>query len=1542
MTRRRIIEISVATVVVIVTVVLAGLLVFTNTDYGRERVRRIAQSAIQDAAKHGVVRLGRVSGNLLEGFTIADVSIKDSAGAPFIVADTVSLQYGLRALVLKRLELADIRVVRPLIVLDKQPGDSALWNYKAIFKSNTPKALRDTTKKRFGDWIVLRDLTVLDGRMVIRSPWKPKSKYQGAARDSAIADVLSGKERLLVERRADGFQKISEFRQINAEIPYLRLKQPGTSVRRLEITKASTTALPFRPPAAIVNNFIGTLEFTSDSLWFKNAHVWMPGSKAAGDGLYNIDNDDFDLVLRGQPVSLADVQWVLPQVPARGQGTLDFRLRWRGDTATYIAQKADITIDAQKARGDFAISMLGDSLWFHDTDVQFSAIDTHLIEQLFPTVKVPRHGTLTGHTRLDGSPGLMRVDGDVAFDDARYGRSHVIAVGALGTTGTGIRFRDLDVTLDPAQVGLVHAFIANVPIGGTMRGSARLNGETDRQLQIRADLTHNDGGLRSRVAGNGTMRLGPRPWFDLDLRLLPLSLAEVGKFAPAVGLQGSAAGPVRITGDLGNLRIDSRLALADGGRLDTRGTLDLASREKGYDLTADMRVFNAKSVVAKAPSTSLTASAFAKGRGFDPATMQAALGANLATSTVDTVAIDSAFVRTTIANGLLRADSVAVSGPHTTVTLAGNFGVAPGRSGELRYRAVVDSLAALNRFFPAADTGVVVPRPRGYAQALARARADSASVARSTEIERLATGAAGPRLGPVPPLPAPLPRDSTSGSLGAVGSIRGGINGFDLRGQARAEKVVFRGNTLRRAQLEYAWLGVRTSKSSMAVGASLDSVRAAGFAMDSVELRSSMHASAGDLALVIYQTTGEEYSVGGDFALHKDHNEVHLRDVALRFDSTRWVASHPSAIRWGTGGVVVDKVELRNGRDGRVFVNGNIPPEGAGGLDVVIENFQAADLAALTQTDIDFRGLVSTTARIEGTTAAPRIRAALGIANATYGGAVVPDLRATANYAAPAAVVHLEVADSGRQVAIADGRIPLNLGSGAGEMLPDAPITIDVRTEGLPLALVSRFTDAVEDVGGRVYGIARVRGTTRHPRTAGALALQNGTMRVVATGMRLTSLNGSVRLLSDTIIIDSIAGRAGGRVYASGGLGIRTLSRPSFDVKLVAENARVLDNEQGSVRADATVTARGPFERVAVDGRVGVRNGVIIVPESDNKEVISARDPALYQVVDTARVDESEAGLLPPSALASNLRMNVTVDIARDTWVRTSDANVEIYTPPDRSLTIQMDRRRQQLVLDGEVATDRGEYEFLSKRFQIRRGSAVFVGGRGKPDPNLQITAEYEVRLAASQAINLRVQIGGTLTRPRIALDSDAQPPLSQSDLLSYLAFGRTSSSLLQFEGSSLSGGGGSNNLAGAGAQLATQQLAAVALGVFVNDFEGQAARSLGAAYVNVTPADLYTELAQSGEGVSGFFKGTEIEVGKYTDPNTFVALQARLSTFASNPTDRAVPGIRVQRRLGKGVTLDASFTPRYIPRPPSLEVNKTPPKSTGVFGTFIAREWKF
>ena len=80
---------------------------------------------------------------------------------------------------------------------------------------------------------------------------------------------------------------------------------------------------------------------------------------------------------------------------------------------------------------------------------------------------------------------------------------------------------------------------------------------------------------------------------------------------------------------------------------------------------------------------------------------------------------------------------------------------------------------------------------------------------------------------------------------------------------------------------------------------------------------------------------------------------------------------------------------------------------------------------------------------------------------------------------------------------------------------------------------------------------------------------------------------------------------------------------------------------------------------------------------------------------------------------------------------------------------------------------------------------------------------------AIGEALEIRVLIGGTIRRPRLTLESDAQPPISQSDLLSYLAFGQSTTSLLSLEGSGLTGATSTGNLVGVGAALAMKRMAA-------------------------------------------------------------------------------------------------------------------------------------
>ena len=83
---RRLFRLLVVLSVIVVLAVL-GVWMLTNTDFGRERVRRFALKTLQNAT-HGIVKRGALRGNLLTGATLVDVAITDSAGRPFFAADS--------------------------------------------------------------------------------------------------------------------------------------------------------------------------------------------------------------------------------------------------------------------------------------------------------------------------------------------------------------------------------------------------------------------------------------------------------------------------------------------------------------------------------------------------------------------------------------------------------------------------------------------------------------------------------------------------------------------------------------------------------------------------------------------------------------------------------------------------------------------------------------------------------------------------------------------------------------------------------------------------------------------------------------------------------------------------------------------------------------------------------------------------------------------------------------------------------------------------------------------------------------------------------------------------------------------------------------------------------------------------------------------------------------------------------------------------------------------------------------------------------------
>jgi translocation and assembly module TamB len=1527
---RRAFKIILGIVGVLVLAAVAAVFTLTNTDWGRAKVRGIAVNALAGSA-HGIVQVGRISGNMLKGLTLHDLSITDSSAAPFVSIDSLHAGYGLRALVSKRIELSDVGLYGANIVLDRQPG--GLWNYERIFPADTTAVAKDTTGLQYGEWLVFNDVVIRQSTITIRTPWSLDSSLTAAQRDSAVALALSEESRTKVLRVANGFQQVQEFQRIDGVMPLVRIAHPDFPTRRIEVDSLRMLALVFKPPAADIRQLSGLIEMDADSLWFRETEVAMPASQASLNGRYALESGDLSLRARAKPLSLGDVRFAYLALPDSGTASFDLAMDLTGNAQRYVVQKLDLKTGTAVASGEIGLT-LGDTLHLHQTDVVFQGIDTRLIEQLVPGLDVPRQGMIGGRAKVDGTLATMQVDGDVTFNDRRSGRSRVIAAGEIGSADGVVRARNMRVTLSPLQVDLARIAAPDFPLGGTVTGSAVLNGATNSRLNATGvDLTHLDRGQRSRVTGTGGVRLGDVPFFAVDLQVRPLSLAIVGRFAPAAGLRGTVTGPVRVSGTLADLAVNSTLRSSDGGVISASGRLDLASTEIGYALQLATELFNANALVEKAPLTSLSAQLAARGRGFAPATMQADLSANVSTSTIDTLAVDSSTIRVRIASGIANIDTLAVRAPGAAVDVTGTFGLSKTGTGTLAYRIDVDSLGKLARYLPF-DTSTVYPRPATTAERLARLRADSVRVAQRLAVAR-AAGAAPPAIPVVVDTPPSIRRDSLAGAIRANGTLVGGLGGFSTKGTATATGLVVLGNTVQRARTSFDVNGALTPGMAASVVLNADSISAAGFALDSVETRATYSKPGGTAQVSIFQNTQRDYSVGANYAIYPDRNEVQLNAMGLRFDTTRWVSTRPGAVRWGQPGLDVDSIELRNGSTGRVFVDGRLPTNGAVNMRLAIDNFEVGDLMGLLQSDVQARGLLSVNTTVAGTMAAPRIRGDAGVANAMFKGTVVPDVRTTFDYADVKLAARADATYVGRPLLSVHGVVPVNLAlrGVTTSRVTDDPVMIDMSADSVPLELASRFTDAISQIQGYAKGVASVRGTLKKPVIEGDLGLALGQARVNALGVTVRQVTGNIRMRGDTVIVDSLTARSqGGRIAITGGVGIAKIAEPAFDLRLNADGARVLDNEMGRVRADANIAMVGPMNAVEVRGGARVREGVLYIPKSDNKQVINAADPAVFAVIDTSEVDTRE--LVPgQSPFLQNLRMNLRLGVDRDTWVRSTEANVEIYTEDD--LRINVNRRTSSLTLDGSVNTDRGEYEFLSKRFQIKRGIATFVGTQ-EINPLLQLTGEYLVKQASNQSLSMRVLIGGTLLAPRLTLESDAQPPISQSDLLSYLAFGSESGSLLQFGGSSVSGGTAGGGLVGASAAMATQQLAGVALGIAVKELEGEAARSLGADQFNITPSNIPPEFASGNFGaLNAFLTGTQFEFGKYFNTNTFVGLQSQLRLDVA-------PGFRIEHRFRRnpGLSIESTFQPRFFLPEPSLSRQELIPSNA--LGFFLVRRWRF
>ncbi len=1520
-------KIGLGVLAALVLIVAGAFLVLTRTDAGRNRVRAFALKTLRESV-NGHVEIGRIEGNVLGRFSINDISITDSAGHPFLAAERVTATLDSRGLLSRRITLSDVELVKPVVRLTKVPESS--WNYAEIFRT-TDTTTADSSAG-FGDWVVLNDVTLRQGELVVERPWSPDADYEGTQRDSVIREALAGETRARVDKAPYGLRQTMDFRAINAVLSKIVVADPASTDVLLEVDSLATIAAPFHPPALDVRQFSGAVRIGRDTVTAPSFQLLLPETRARGTVRYMLNTGDVFGTLRLDTLAFADLRVLYPPLPDSGGGRLALQLALR-DTGSseYLVTNADLHLGTAQALGSFGLVMTDSVSSIRDTDLDLRQIPTSLIESFVPGARFPVAGVFTGHGTVEGPLGAMHVNVDANFRAIRQPPFRFVVRGGLGARGT-LTANRLLVRLEHVPVSLARSLGADVPIGGTVTAVATLSGSTASRIGGPYRLTHNENRTISQIAGEGTIAVRDGMRMDIGMRFEPLSLELLEHFAKETDFQGNATGTGHVRGTPRDLAAWVNLTLPDSGRLEVEGTYAQArDREPAYRANIAMQGIDLQAILPAMPLTVLEGTSRFDGRGRNLASLDSRLSADFRILMVDSAEFRNVVLNAASREGMLTVDTLHGTSTFAAINAGGTLGLVEGQEGTMSYRAEVSDLAGLTRWIATGDTGAVAARPLIGAR-LARLRARADSIRRFEEAQEnpaaaLANDVRGrERSSGGAPVVPDIPRDSISGSVLATGEATGSIRRLDVTSAVTTPGLVWGGSAVGAGSVAVRWSDAGTAENAIAADGGVDSLRVAGFAFDSTRFRGTYKQGEGDAELAVFPGDTAEYRLGARYVIHKDEGEVHLRNMRLRFDSSAWISTRESVVRWRGQGLTIDSLELKNGEGrgrSRIFVNGELPDADPGRLEVAVDSIRLAPWLTLLQSDVRADGVASFAGTIEGTRSDPRIDARLIVADPTYRGTAFPEIRTNLNYRTRSLAIDGSMTSRlGNELAHVTGTVPvdLSLGDSVETRLLDAPLDLVIEGDSIPLSPISDFTDVFTSLTGRAFGRIEVAGRWKDPQLSGEVGLDMPRVGIAATGMVVRNLSGRLRMSEDILTIDSLMGQSEGTMRATGRIVLTELTNPTLDLTVNATEARVLRNEKGSLVANAALRLSGPVDTLNVTGRVTIVHGVVYIPDPAQLDLINTKDPAIFAVIDTATARSLDVA--PPSEFMRNLHLDISLDVERGVFARSADANVEVFG----DLIVRIEPSTAgKFAVTGALHTDQGSYTFMGKRFVVTRGSVRFTG-EADPNPVLQVLATYEVRQANRAPLDIRVVIGGTLQRPNVTLESQSQPTLSQSDLIAFLAFGQSSTSLLQFSGTGLEAGGQSgSSLAGNVGAVATRQLASVAVGALVDQAKADLTTATRADVLNITPAEVPADF--SATDFQTMLRGTEIEIGKYLDRNTFLLGRVRPSLV--------IPGASVERRIGEQFRVRANFEARIQPEPPSLSAGLTP-GTLNVFGALL------
>lgn len=292
-----------------------------------------------------------------------------------------------------------------------------------------------------------------------------------------------------------------------------------------------------------------------------------------------------------------------------------------------------------------------------------------------------------------------------------------------------------------------------------------------------------------------------------------------------------------------------------------------------------------------------------------------------------------------------------------------------------------------------------------------------------------------------------------------------------------------------------------------------------------------------------------------------------------------------------------------------------------------------------------------------------------------------------------------------------------------------------------------------------------IGGTVDEPKIDGVIRVERGVYENLRTGTLLQDIEVEAGASSHRLLIKKAEATDGvkGSIKARGWMDLLPSKGFPFEVKGDLAEIMILRRDDASASATGALRLSGSLRKATLSGDLLVNRGDFRIPEHLPPEMEPLDVKAPRQMRESGQGGEKPEG-------RGNGFLSLDVAVRSPGKVLFTGRGLESEWQGD----LRMTGEAAAPALLGRLSVVRGGFDFLGKRFDIKKG-AIDFSGTNPPAPVMDVLAT-----ATAKDVTARVEVLGPVSSPRVKLSSE--PLLPADEILSRLLFGHTAARITPFQ----------------------------------------------------------------------------------------------------------------------------------------------------------------